>query len=160
MSEPAWITIAKRYLGLKEGPGPANNSIILGWLKKLKAWWAEDQTPWCGTFVAECLTEVGLEKASAWFRALGWTTYGQAVQPQLGAIMVFRREGGGHVAFYIGEDDHYYYVLGGNQGNSVSYTWVGKDRLAACRWPAGVPVPNTGRVKLGRNGQPASTSEA
>lgn len=160
MGKPAWIIAAEKYVGLREVVGPKHNSTILGWLKKLKAWWAEDETPWCGTFVAECLTEAGVSKAKSWFRALDWKTYGREVSPQLGAILVFARQGGGHVGFYVGEDAHRYYVLGGNQGNSVSYAWIGKDRLAACRWPAEVPVPNTGRVKLAGNGQPSSTNEA
>lgn len=160
MSKPAWVIAAEKYLGLREVVGPKHNPTILDWLKKLKAWWAEDETPWCGVFVAECLTEAGVSKAKNWFRALDWKLYGREVSPQLGAIMVFAREGGGHVAFYIGEDTNRYYVLGGNQGNSVSYTWIGKDRLAACRWPAEVTVSNTGRVKLAGNGQPTSVNEA
>lgn len=160
MEKPAWIIAAEKYVGLREVVGPKHNSTILGWLKKLKAWWAEDETPWCGTFVAECLTEAGVTPPKTWFRALTWGAFGQETSPKLGAILVFARQGGGHVGFYIGEDRDRYYVLGGNQGNMVSYTWIAKGRLVACRWPEGVPVPNTGRVKLAGNGQPTSVNEA
>lgn len=160
MNEQKWMTIAKQSIGLAEVPGPKHNPTILKWLAKLKAWWKEDETPWCGTFVAHCLQDAGYSIAKNWFRALGWRDWGKVVSPQLGAIMVFGRQGGGHVAFYIGEDLGRYYVLGGNQGNKVGYTWIAKDRLVACRWPAEVPVPNTGRVMLAANGQATSTNEA
>ena len=160
MKEPAWFTIGKKYLGVKELPGKRHNAVIVGWLRRLKAWWADDETPWCGVFVAECLTEAGISKAKNWFRALSWKDFGISVKPQLGAILVFARQGGGHVGFYAGEDKNYFYVLGGNQKNSVSYTWIAKERLTACRWPTEVPVLNTGQLLVNRRGQPISLNEA
>ena len=35
----------------------------------------------------------------------------------LGDILTFKRNGGGHVGLYVGEDKDCYHVLGGNQGN-------------------------------------------
>jgi uncharacterized protein (TIGR02594 family) len=160
VSELKWLAIAKQSIGLAEVQGPKHNSTILKWLAQLKAWWKEDETPWCGTFVAHCLQDAGYAIAKDRFRALGWRDWGKIVSPQLGAIMVFSRQGGGHVAFYIGEDVRRYYVLGGNQGNKVGYTWIAKSRLVACRWPVEVPVPNTGRVMLAANGQATSNNEA
>ena len=52
MSEPSWLKIARSYEGLKEIPGPRHNQTIIRWLGKLKAWWSDDETPWCGVFVA------------------------------------------------------------------------------------------------------------
>lgn len=158
--EPLWITVAKRYLGLKEIPGPKHNSVILKWLQKLKAWWADDETPWCGVFVAECLGEAGLPKPKNWFRALGWKDYGVEVSPRIGAILVFSRTGGGHVGFYAGEDKNNFYVLGGNQGNSVSLTWVNKSRLVACRWPKEADSAEYSKVAMTSKGNSISTNEA
>lgn len=160
MADPKWVTVARSYVGLKELKGTQHNKIILGWLGRLKAWWAEDETPWCGTFVAACLVETGLPKAKAWYRALAWADYGVPVKPTLGAVLVFHRSGGGHVGFYMGESNTNFYVLGGNQGDSVSYSWIAKNRLAASRWPSEVPVPTTGKVKLAGDGKPVSTNEA
>jgi uncharacterized protein (TIGR02594 family) len=160
VNEPKWVTVAKGYLGVREIAGGKHNPKILGWLKKLKAWWAEDETPWCGTFVAECLTETGIVPAKNWFRAMAWKDWGREVSPQLGSVLVFAREGGGHVGFYAGETELNYRVLGGNQGNAVSYTWIAKGRLVACRWPNEVPVLNTGRIKLAANGELVSKNEA
>lgn len=62
--------------------------------------------------------------------ARNWAKYGVAVsQAMLGDILVFVRNGGGHVGFYIGEDSNYYYVLGGNQSNKVCITRILKSRI-------------------------------
>ncbi|RZL82832.1 MAG: hypothetical protein EOP66_04490 [Sphingomonas sp.] len=58
----------------------------------------------------------------------------------MGVTLVFGREGGGHVGFYVGEDDHAYHAIGRNQSNSVCITRIAKSRLIAARWPRVVPV--------------------
>jgi uncharacterized protein (TIGR02594 family) len=76
-------------------------------------------------------------------RAKAWADYGSLLRPDRlapGAIMVFDRDKGGHVAFYVGEDAGHYFVLGGNQANSVNVMKLGKSRLIASRWPKGQPV--------------------
>lgn len=57
---PRWFETAKKFDGLREVQGPKHNGIILGWLEKLNAWWKDDETPWCGVFVAHCMQEAGL----------------------------------------------------------------------------------------------------
>lgn len=52
LGELSWIAEARTHIGLREVPGPKNNSVILGWLRRLRAWWSDDSTPWCGTFAA------------------------------------------------------------------------------------------------------------
>ena len=134
---------AKRHVGLKEIPGPRHNSTILGWLRKLRAWWSEDEMPWCGTFVAHCLQEAGLPIIKNWFRAKDWAAYGsnlRSTHVAPGAILVFARQGGGHVGFYVGDDANFFYVLGGNQSNGVNVMKLAKARCIAIRWPAGQPV--------------------
>ena len=143
MSEPSWLKIARSYDGLKEIPGPRHNQTIIRWLGKLNAWWSNDETPWCGVFVAYCMKEAGLPRPKLYMRAKEWANYGVLLRPDLlspGAILVFDREGGGHVGFYVGEDAGHYFVLGGNQGNAVSVMKLGKSRLLASRWPKGEPV--------------------
>lgn len=159
-TEPRWLIEARKYDGLREIPGPRHNSIILGWLRKLKAWWSEDETPWCGTFVAHCLQESGLPIVKNWFRAKAWIEYGanlRAAHVAPGAILVFARTGGGHVGFYVGEDTTYFYVLGGNQSNMVNIMKLAKARCIAIRWPRGEPVVG-GPVRMA--GGVVSTNEA
>lgn len=159
MSAP-WLDTAKKLEGIKEIPGPKHNPKIISWLRDLNAWWSEDETPWCGTFVAHCMKEAGLPIPKLWFRAKEWATYGSLLRPDRlapGAILVFGRTGGGHVGFYVGEDAGYYYVLGGNQANGVNVMKLGKSRLVASRWPKGVPV--TGKPVRMVGGK-VSTNEA
>ena len=143
MSDPRWLTIAKRYDGLREVVGPRHNATIIRWLEKLRAWWRDDETPWCGVFVAHCMQEAGLPFPKLYMRAKAWSDYGSMLRPDRlapGAILVFDRSGGGHVGFYVGEDAGHYFVLGGNQGNAVNVMKLGKSRLVASRWPKGEPV--------------------
>lgn len=160
-ANPPWLAKAKEYVGLKEIPGPRHNTKILSWLSKLGAWWRDDETPWCGVYVAHCMREVGLPVPKFWMRALAWGDYGanlRASHVAPGAILVFSRKGGGHVGFYVGEDKTYFYVLGGNQSNSVNIAKIAKARCVAIRWPRGEPVVG-GPVRMSLKGN-ASENEA
>ncbi|MCU6454361.1 TIGR02594 family protein [Sphingomonas sp. A2-49] len=146
--EPAWLLAARAKLGTREAAGAANNPTILGWAARLGAKvlgmvYNADSVPWCGLFVAACVTEAGLTPPSIAVRAKSWATWGQNLRADRlspGAILVFERPGGGHVGLYVGEDDRAYHVLGGNQGDRVSVTRIEKARCVARRWPAGRPV--------------------
>jgi uncharacterized protein (TIGR02594 family) len=156
-----WMKTARESIGLKEVAGPKHNTKIQAWLAKLGAWWKDDETPWCGTFVAHCLRENGLPVPQHWYRALAWKDYGSNLRPTHvceGAILVFAREGGGHVGFYVGEDRFYYRVLGGNQSNTVNVMRIAKNRCVAIRWPKGVPVTG-GPIHVASNA-PVSENEA
>lgn len=140
---PRWFETARQYVGLKEIPGAKHNTVIQGWLARLGAWWRDDETPWCGVFVAHCMREAGLPVPDNWMRAKAWADYGsnlRSTHVAPGAILVFARQGGGHVGFYAGEDNTYFYVLGGNQGNAVTISKIAKARCIAIRWPKGEPV--------------------
>jgi uncharacterized protein (TIGR02594 family) len=150
MAEVKWLELARSLVGLKEIPGPKHSTVIQGWLTKLKAWWQDDETPWCGTFVAHCLQESGQPIIKNWFRAKEWLSYGEGLPFHRlcpGAILVFARSGGGHVGFYVGEDKTYFSVLGGNQSNAVNIMRIEKARCIGARWPKGVPVVG-GPVKI------------
>lgn len=160
MSEPNWLKIARSYDGLKEIPGPRHNQTIIRWLGKLSAWWRDDETPWCGVFVAHCMQESNLPYPKFYMRAKVWADYGSLLRRDRlapGAILVFDRAGGGHVGFYVGEDAGHYFVLGGNQANAVNVMKLGKSRLVASRWPKDEPVIGK-PVYL--NGGSVSTNEA
>jgi uncharacterized protein (TIGR02594 family) len=144
--EPTWLVQARSHVGLREIPGPKHNPTIVKWLVRLKAWWSDDETPWCGTFVAHCFDAVGIKPAKAWYRARAWAAWGVPVKPQAGAVAVFSRGGGGHVGFVVGETATHFAVLGGNQGNAVNVTNIQKNRLIGCRWPAGVPFETAPRL--------------
>lgn len=140
--KPAWIIEAERHVGLKEVPGAGNNPTIVLWLTRLKAWWREDLTPWCGTFAAECVRVAGLPLPKAWYRAKAWLDWGtELAAPTYGCVVIFERKGGGHVGFVVGRDTlGRLLVLGGNQGDSVSIAPFDMARVAGYRWPPGVEL--------------------
>ena len=142
MSDPKWLTYAKTLIGTRETAGAKSNPTILAWAKgKAKAFlgiaYTDDSVPWCGLFVAECVASVGLRPAAIAVRASAWADWGYALKEgAAGAILVFKRAGGGHVGFYIGEDHTHYHVLGGNQSDAVNIARIEKARCVALRWPA------------------------
>ncbi len=83
------------------------------------------------------------------------------MQPMLGDILTFKRDGGGHVGIYVGEDDECYHVLGGNQSNAMNVTRILKSRLHKARrtkWKVAQPV-NVRKIQLTAKGK-ISTNEA
>lgn len=154
MSLPRWLKIARAEIGVTEIPGPKHSTRISGWLARLKAWWRDDETPWCGVFVAYCMQEAGIPFPKLYMRATEWANWGVNLRRSHlapGAVLVFVRPGGGHVGFYVGENHNYYFVLGGNQRNAVNITKIAKTRLLAARWPKGEPVMG-GPVQMGNAG--------
>jgi len=166
MAEPNWMAYARTLIGLREVPGAKHNPTILGWAKKLGAKVlginvTDDETPWCGLFVAHVMAQFGLGAPPIAVRAKAWRGYGRTlIGPRPGCILVFEREGGGHVGFYVGEDDTHLHVLGGNQGNAVSITRISKGRLSAMVWPNGAALPAIKVVRLKPDGAPVSRTEA
>lgn len=163
MNEPFWLTVARRNLHVVETPGKATTPAIERWLINLKAWWRDDETPWCGVFVAECLREASQARPAHWYRALAWKDWGLSLEtPTLGCIVVFARAGGGHVGFFVGRDERgRLMILGGNQGNRVSIAPFDASRVVAYRWPATTPLPPVfSSPVLASNGTPSSRNEA
>ena len=166
-SEPAWLRHARSLLGTREAPGAANSPTIMGWAKKLGTkvlgiLYNADSVPWCGIFVAICLTEDGITAPPLAVRATSWASWGQSIRPERlapGAILVFSRRGGGHVGFYVGEDAVAYHILGGNQNDAVTITRIVKSRCIARRWPPGRPVIGK-PVLLAADARPLSRNEA
>jgi uncharacterized protein (TIGR02594 family) len=144
---PVWFAEACRLIGTRENPGAGSNPQILDWAKDQGIPYGGDDIPWCGLFVGHCISAT-LDQEPTPTNVLGarsWERFGIKTQPTLGAVMVFWRKsmqsGLGHVGLYAGEDATAYRILGGNQSDSVSLAWVGKDRLVSARWPSTVPPP-------------------
>lgn len=166
--EPAWLVFARQNLGVREIVGPKHSPVIMGWVQKLGAKVlginvVDDETAWCGTFVAMCMFSAGLGSPPIAVRASAWGAWGRQLNgPRLGCVLVFTRSGGGHVGFYIGEDATHYHVRGGNQGNAVSIVRIAKSRLAkgGMRWPNGVALPAAQVIQLDAAGVPVTVNEA
>ena len=138
--ELKWIEEAKSHLGTKEIPGAKSNPKIINWAKSIGGWissfFKNDDIPWCGLFVGYVMKSSGYEVTiSNPLGAREWLNYGKKTNPRYGAIMVFSRSGGGHVGFYVSEDDTTYHILGGNQSNMVNVARIDKSRFVGARWP-------------------------
>lgn len=156
MSTP-WMTTARSLIGTKEIPGREHNQKILKWANAVGGWVAKyytnDEIPWCGLFVAYCLEEHNISLPKNPLLSLDYLKWGQKIsKPSPGAIMIFGRDGGGHVGFYVSEDQDSYHILGGNQSNMVNLTRIAKNRLKGIRWPTGFELPTQGPVLATFNG--------
>lgn len=162
MAEQAWMTEARRHVGVSEIPGPKHSPVIQGWLHRLKAWWSDDETPWCGVFVAACIDAAGLPLPANWMRAKSWAEWGVRLRlPVPGCVVVFERQGGGHVGFVVGRTPAgLLMVLGGNQGNRVSIAPFESSRVVGFFWPASVPLPDNPALPVMASAGPVSRNEA
>lgn len=159
---PKMLLEALSLLGTKEKLGNANNPRILGWATEAGiAGYTADSIPWCGLFLGVCAHRAGkaLPEKPLWARS--WALFGtKSAKASLGDVLVFSRNGGGHVGIYVGEDDGCFHILGGNQGDSVSIVRIAKNRLIAARNHYAVAAPgNVRAIKLAANGR-ISTNEA
>lgn len=141
---PRMVVEALKLYGTIETPGQVNNATILAWAKEtgLQRVYTADSIPWCGLFMAVVAQRAGKALVSSPLWALSWSKFGIAGgQPRLGDILTFKRNGGGHVGLYIGEDSTCYHVLGGNQSDAVTITRIRKERLHAVRRYYAVGMP-------------------
>jgi uncharacterized protein (TIGR02594 family) len=136
-----WFEEAAHLMGTEEVGGNGDNPEILDWAKDLDIPYSGDDIPWCGLFVAHCVGAT-LPQEALPANPLGarqWERFGDPTQPRVGAVMVFwrnpREKGFGHVGFYAGEDNDAYQILGGNQSDKVSLTWISKSRFLSAHWP-------------------------
>jgi hypothetical protein len=160
---PRILVQAVKLIGTKEIVGKQHNPIILDWARELGLkMYTNDEIPWCGLFIAYCAHKAGVEVVDAPLWALNWAKYGTQVnQPMLGDVLTFKRDGGGHVGIYVGEDRTHYHIIGGNQGNEVSIMRIAKTRLHQARrteWKIAQPT-NVRVIKLESQGT-ISTNEA
>jgi uncharacterized protein (TIGR02594 family) len=154
---PKILVEAVKMLGTKEIVGKQHNPIILAWAKELglSKVYTNDEIPWCGLAVAYAAHQAGVTVVDKPLWALSWAKWGTKVtEPMLGDVLTFKRDGGGHVGIYVGEDKDCYHVLGGNQGNAMSVTRILKTRLYQARrtaWKVAQPA-NVRKVLLDAKG--------
>jgi uncharacterized protein (TIGR02594 family) len=156
---PRILKEALSLYGTEEFKGEANNPVILMWSKELRDHvgieYKADATPWCGLFMGVVAKRAGYEPPFLCIRAKEWLKFGNLARtPMLGDVLVFERKGGGHVGLYVGENNHYYYVLGGNQRDRVCIVKMDKVRCIGarrCPWRIGQPS-NVRKIILDLNG--------
>jgi len=166
-SEPVWMEIARREIGVKELPGPGDNPRVVEYHKATTLRASEDAVPWCASFVSWCLESAGVESTFS-ARARSYESWGKALaRPLIGCVVVLSRgpnPAQGHVGFYAGSHgpDHVK-ILGGNQGDAVSISAFPRRKVLGYRWPTEVPVPREtqgpAEVPLPRDAAAAAASK-
>lgn len=137
--DPAWVTIAQKYIGMKEVVGNSDNDKIVELWKIAKTTTkvSDDETPWCAAFVSACIEQAGFTSArTGWARSyLNWGLKLQA--PVRGCVVVFSRGSiYGHVGFYMGRASNgKMLILGGNQNNEVGIVEFDDKTVLGYRWP-------------------------
>lgn len=147
--EPLWLIEARRWLGEREIPGPRSNNRLLTAIQRvgvkvLGIKYTNDDTAWCGAIMAVWIGQTLPTEPlpSIAVRAKSWETFGVPIAvASPGAIMTSTRKGGGHVMQAVAQTATHYLVIGGNQGNAVSFMLKAKGEIDAIRWPRTVPLP-------------------
>lgn len=151
---PPWMMWALGELGVKEKPGPASEAKILayrkiGKIKGVSATQDDSTLPWCAVFANAAIEASGF-RGNGGAGAQNMKTVGVGLTDfALGAVVVLGAGKGqpawtGHVGFYRGHDAKGRVVLlGGNQGDSVSFSPFPASRVIAIRWPDPNNLPKT-----------------
>jgi uncharacterized protein (TIGR02594 family) len=138
-----WLDQARKLIGLKETVGASSNpAIVQMWRDIKRSGIKDDATPWCAAFVGAMLERAGV-RSTRFESAKSYLDWGQLLAlPVVGCVVVFTREGGGHVGFAVGRDKAgNLLVLGGNQGDAVNVKAFPVSRVTGYRWPADLAVP-------------------
>lgn len=141
--EVAWLAEARKHIGLQEIKGTKHHPEIVQFWKDIKRGGIkDDETPWCAAFVGAILERSGI-KSSRFESAKSYLQWGDLLtQPVVGCVVVFTRDGGGHVGFVVGQDKSgNLLVLGGNQGDAVNVRSFPRSRVSGYRWPTGFMLP-------------------
>ena len=168
----AWIIEAKKHVGLREVKGIKHSPTIAAWLNELGAWWTDDETAWCGVFIAICLKRAGLkrglvnsraktyvkgDKAGSGFYPYNWYGAGEyrieggrkLDKPCYGCVAVKSRKGGNHVAFVLARlPDGRLACIGGNQSNQVSIAAYKESDFDSFMWYGKTASPAPHRYDL------------
>ena len=136
VDEYPWYSIAKEEMGESEQPGASHNPRIVEYLHSTNLGEPlnqQDETAWCSAFANWCVEKAGFEGTdSAWAR--DWLLWGkELLSPIEGCIVVFSRGDGGHVGFFVRQENDKIVVLGGNQHNKVCIAEYPKSRLLGFR---------------------------
>lgn len=143
MIEPPWIDEARKHVGVREIKGPEHEWRIVRWWKAIRRGGIkDDETPWCAAFVGGCLEACGVI-STRYESAKSYLSWGRKLtKPLYGCVVIFDRDGGGHVGFVVGKDSlGRLMVLGGNQGDEVNVRAFTSDRVLGYRWPMLAPLP-------------------
>lgn len=155
---PKMILEFLKIYGITEVPGANDNPVIIDWARQtgVSNRYTHDSIAWCGLTMAILAKRAGKDVNFDPLWALNWAKFGKEVNdgPKLGDVLVFQRDGGGHVGLYVGVDSYSYHVAGGNQSDQVNIVRKAKSRIYAVRRPIYTVQPaNVRKIILSPNGE-------
>lgn len=175
---PRMLVESLKLYGTLETAGPGNNPQILAWADEIaqafptayNKWAADfykhDSIAWCGLGMAIAAARAGRQPPNKYLSALAWADGGPGwvkvpkAEAMLGDILIFKRQGGGHVAMYVGEDATHFHILGANQDDAFNIRRKAKAQCVGAIRPAyNVQPANVRKVRLSAAGV-VSGSEA
>jgi uncharacterized protein (TIGR02594 family) len=143
---PPWFSVATHFKGLTEVHGAVAKPQILEMFRiSGQPEIEDDETPWSAAFVSACLRLAGFRSSSG-LGARSYQNFGEDLgkEPRRGCIVVLWRGSpavrSGHVGFFDREDSDNIFVLGSDQGDTVTTAQFPKNRVLAYRWPT-EPAP-------------------
>jgi uncharacterized protein (TIGR02594 family) len=145
--------IARGYIGTTEGPGPANNPVVMEMYASVGHDWVEhDSVAWCAAFVGHCLETAGI-RSTRKLTARSYLDWGVPVEitdAQPGDIGVIPRGASswqGHVFFIDRIEGAWIWGLGGNQSDAVNVKRYPVSKLLGVRRAGNVAPSVTMSVK-------------
>jgi uncharacterized protein (TIGR02594 family) len=163
--DPPWLSIALAEFSqhIAEDPGPRNNPRILEYIESTGLNPANDEIPWCASFVTWCMRKAGYGRPTGPglhpARARSWLEWGVPIdEPRRGCITVLSRGDNprqGHVGFFLGRGvGPQIIILGGNQHDCVCEATFPGRQVLGYRWCSGEPSPVRVRCMPNNTGQP------
>jgi len=139
--------IARGYIGTTEGPGPANNPVVMEMYASVGHDWVEhDSVAWCAAFVGHCLEMAGI-RSTRKLTARSYLDWGIPVEiaeagpGDIGVIPRGASSWQGHVFFIDRIEGAWVWGLGGNQSDAVTIKRYPISKLLGVR-RAGTVAPS------------------
>lgn len=157
MHTTPWLDEGKKLIGTHEATAEGRKAVDDMWrdFRMSGLVGTSTTTPWCSAFVGACLERAGIPTRikNANFskdNSRYWLDFGSILDtPKYGCIVVFSRNGGGHVGFVVGKTpEGSLLVLGGNQGDTVSIMRKGTGTVLGYRYPHNF-IPSADPLPIG-----------
>ena len=157
MHTTPWIKEGTKLIGIHEATAEGRKAVDSMWkdFRMSGLVGTSTTTPWCSAFVGACFERAGIttriKKANfSKDNSRYWLDFGSIIDnPCYGCIVVFSRNGGGHVGFVVGRTkENDLLVLGGNQGDTVSIMRKNTSTVIGYRYPHGF-LPSTEPLPIG-----------
>jgi uncharacterized protein (TIGR02594 family) len=139
LADAPWMAAARGEVGTAQYPIGQSNPRITEYHADTNIRGYDDKASWCSSFVNWCLGQAGIPGTRSAL-ARSWLDWGEELaSPIPGCIAILYRDDPrswkGHVGFYLRHDEHFVYLLGGNQLEKVREHYYPIGSVLGYRWP-------------------------